>query len=160
MAQRKAVFSVQGSSSEPYTVTINFDPFSISCTCRTASSGFPCKHRKQIISGNCKNIINPPANHEEILAFVKDIVLGSSILQVLDGFETAKNEEKANDTACHNALKKYRAELTKFALHKEKSNKKSVKAKAELDKAIENGIEIAAMKENILNNLRTVFIYP
>ena len=32
-----AVFMVQGSSSEPYAVTVVFEPFSVACTCPAAA---------------------------------------------------------------------------------------------------------------------------
>ena len=57
-------------------------------------------------------------------------------------------------------MKKYKNELTEFALKKVKTERKAVKAKTELDEAIEKGIEIVAVKENVLNALRSVFVSP
>jgi hypothetical protein len=160
MENQKAVFTIQGSSDEPYTVVVSFNPFAISCTCQAGFSGLPCKHRKNILNGICENMISAPGNHEEVLAFIKELAGNSNIFEALDEYEKIKNEAKENDKDCEKALKKYRNELTDFVLKKVKTDRKAIKANTELDEAIKKGIEIVAAKESILEALRTVFILP
>jgi hypothetical protein len=155
-----AVFTVQGSSPEPYTITVNFNPLTISCTCQAGIVGMPCKHRIHILKGYCENMLTAPKNYEDVLSAVKEAASNSNIFDLLDEYDAVKKNAKDNDVACEKALKKYRNELTQFVLEKVKTNKKAEKANAELDEAIKKGIEIAAEKESILNALRTFFVSP
>ena len=94
MNDQKAVFTIQGSSDEPYIVTVSFDPFTISCTCQAGLSGLPCKHRKNILNDFCENMLSAPGNHEEVLSFIKEIASNSNIFQLLDEYETVKMKQK------------------------------------------------------------------
>lgn len=53
-------FAVQGSSCEPYVVTIRKanDRLNAYCTCKAAENGTHCKHRIRILSGSDEAIVS------------------------------------------------------------------------------------------------------
>jgi uncharacterized Zn finger protein len=62
----KKQFLVQGSSSDPYKVTIELSGTNLTalCNCPAGKNGMYCKHRFNILSGSKKNIVS--GNEDEI----------------------------------------------------------------------------------------------
>jgi hypothetical protein len=158
--KRQAIFTVQGSAPEPYTIVVTFDPLTISCTCPASISGIPCKHRIQIINGFCENIVAIHPGYEQVLQSINEVARSSGIIEVLNEYEEIKNTLKYNDTLCNKSFKKYRDNLLRFALQHVKTNKNVEKAEAEMDKSVAEWLKIAVRKERVLSELRMVFVMP
>jgi|GEM_PF-2179553 len=153
------IFTVQGSSPEPYKITVNFKPFTISCTCQAAVTGQPCKHRIHILKGYCVDMVSAPDNYDEILSVIKDAALNSPILQLLNEYDTAKKSLKAKNDASEKLFKKYRDAVIASTL-KKGSKKATEKASANLDEALQSCVDVAAEVEARVQCLRTIFIRP
>jgi hypothetical protein len=134
------MFNVSGSAPEPYTVKVSFDPFSISCTCQAGLTGTPCKHRIRILKGYSTDTVGIPPNKDEVLHRVNEIAQNLHIFELLDEYERVKKEVKENNLNSEKLFKKYREEMTRFALQQVKTDKNVAKAKVALDDAVEKGI--------------------
>jgi hypothetical protein len=121
----EAVFMVQGSVPEPYTVHITFEPFTISCTCQAGQNGLPCKHRIHLLKGYCMSPVGVPPNHEAVLHKIREVADSSNIFKLLDEYDLIKDQLKNANEVSEKSFKKYRSELTLHALGKVKSDKKA-----------------------------------
>lgn len=95
-------FLVQGSSSDPYSVIFSRQDdgeLNATCNCRAALSKKHCKHRVEILEGNCAGVVSGNADDVALVAqWLQGTVLESTLLQhseVEQRLELAKKELKA-----------------------------------------------------------------
>ena len=88
---QKIIFSVQGSSSEPYEVVFQKNASSISatCTCQAGAMGQSCKHRVSILNGGQDGIVS--GNESEIPVVISWLP-GSSIAAAMASLTEAEAE--------------------------------------------------------------------
>ena len=154
-----AIFTVQGSSPEPYTITVNFNPLTISCTCQAGIMGIPCKHRIHILKGYCENLLIAPQNYNEVLSAAHESAHNAGILDVLDEYESLKKNTKTVNEKVEKLFKNYLKEVIAQALQKS-TEKKVKKASMALDTGIQDCVNAAAEAEELLQALRTLFVRP
>lgn len=153
----KIAYSVQGSSSEPYTVTISLSPFTAECTCQAAQVGLPCRHRIKIISGEDPGIASgDKGKFPDIAVAAKK----TPVFDLLEKYEWLKGDKKAVETAADKAFKKYRDCRIDFLQGKVKTNRAVVKAQVAMESAIEAIVPVHNEVENALAALRDIFIRP
>jgi hypothetical protein len=153
----KIAYSVQGSSSEPYTVTISLSPFTVECTCQAAEVGLPCKHRIKIISGEDPGIINGDKGRlPNIVAAARK----TPVFDLLEKYEGLKDAKKAVETAADKAFKKYRDCRIDLLQGKVKTDRAVVKTQGALEAAIEAIVPVYNEVEDALTALRDIFIRP
>jgi hypothetical protein len=150
----KIAYSVQGSSSEPYIVTISLSPFTVECTCQAAEVGLPCRHRIKIISGEDPGIINgDKSKFPDIAAAAKK----TPVFDLLEKYEGLKDDKKVVETAAEKAFKKYRDTRIDFLCGTVKTDRSMTKAQAAMDTAIEALIPADHRIKEVLEELREIF---
>jgi len=155
--ETKLVYLVQGSSSEPYTVTFYLDPFSISCNCAAGENGIPCKHRISILKGSDPGIIE---GDKSFLVKIAKMTKCTNLFKLLDSYDNAKKERINALKRADYAYKNYREAREDFSLKKLKTDKKTEKCREALEFAIDEGIEAEKTVNETLKSLQTVFIKP
>jgi len=148
---------MQGSEAEPYELVVSLDPVTISCTCRAALRGLPCKHRKSILSGQVE-IPEDPEMMEKINA-IAEAVRKSDLPRYLQEYEDAKGHLGLKKEASEKVFKKYMDTVIDSAL-KKGTQKAAQKASDNLDKALQDCVNAATEIEALRQTLRTVFIMP
>jgi uncharacterized Zn finger protein len=94
-SMKTIIFKIQGSSPEPYMVEITPSPsLTLSCTCPAGIMGTPCKHRIHITKGYCHDLIDAPANYEEILGAIKDAINATDIPKHLEKYDELKRKPR------------------------------------------------------------------
>jgi uncharacterized Zn finger protein len=151
------IFKVKGSSPEPYTIKINFEPFTISCTCQAGYSGFICKHRMSILYGANVNIVDGDIS---LLPKIEKMIKETVLFDMIEKHENAKKERVKVLKFINNAFKDYREAREDFILKKVKTDKAINKYREALENAIDNGAESEKEVEKTLELLQTVFIRP
>jgi hypothetical protein len=76
-------FSVQGSSSEPYRVSLIRDEGAtlMVCTCEAGINGMHCKHRVRILLGSSEDVIDPITDDIKAAAiWIKGTPIESALL--------------------------------------------------------------------------------
>jgi hypothetical protein len=151
----KIVYSVQGSSSDPYLVGVSLSPFTVECTCQAAEIGLPCRHRIKIISGEDPGIITgDKSRFPDIAAAAKK----TPVFDLLEKYEGLKGDKKTVETAADKAFKKYRDCRIDLLQGKVKTDRAVVKAQGALESAIEAIIPVYKEIEEALAALRSIFI--
>jgi len=152
-------FYMQGSEPEPYRLEISFDPYFISCTCKAARVGTPCKHRLHAFNGHTYNILDLTPEIENAVKLFSEIMKNSDIPKYLKDYEQAKNDIYDINIKADKAFQSYKNAIVANALGNG-TEKKIKKAAAALDEAIQECVNIAAEKEGIIQAIRTVFVRP
>jgi uncharacterized Zn finger protein len=150
-------YEIQGSSPDPYVVTIGFDPFTISCTCTAAENGWPCKHRIGILSGENSGIVKGDLS---LLPKIKSMIAGTVLFEMLAKYDNVRNEKKNAVKRADYAFKNYRESREDFALKKVKTDRNVTKYREALESAIDEDIEAERAVMKALETLQTVFIRP
>jgi hypothetical protein len=154
------VFKVQGSEPEPYTIEITPNPLTLSCTCMAAKSGLPCKHRLQIVSGYCDNLVEAPENYDEIIGYIREAVHKSEYKDVLEKYKNHKSVQKNNLAETEKLFKKYRDTAIKYGIGKIKTDMELKSATDALNKSIQFCIEDEAETIKNVKILQTLFVHP
>lgn len=87
----KLIFEVQGSSTDPYTVTFTKQKNNVNafCTCPAGENGQYCRHRFAIMAGDSKAVISP--NKDQVMV-VKSWLPGSDVEEALMVLAEAEHE--------------------------------------------------------------------
>jgi hypothetical protein len=153
----KITYSVQGSTSEPYTVKISLSPFVAECTCQAAEVGLPCRHRIKIISGEDPGIVSGDKNRlPDIAAAAKK----TPVFDLLKTYDEAKAGKKAADDKADKAFRKYRDARVDLLMQRVKTDRAVIKARGNMETAIESVISAYTASEAALAALRGIFIRP
>ena len=82
---------MQGSSAEPYRVTIQHDPglFRAYCTCLAGVNGQFCKHRGSLMVGSMKNVCGGDV---ELVPSIPRLLSGTKVLEALNEVAAAEQE--------------------------------------------------------------------
>jgi uncharacterized Zn finger protein len=91
------VFQVQGTASEPYTVTFSKidGGLSASCSCPAGQMGQHCKHRVSLLNGDAAGVINSdPAGVETIKSWLVGSPLETALHAVLAADKTLERAKK------------------------------------------------------------------
>ncbi|GHV79157.1 hypothetical protein AGMMS49944_09480 [Spirochaetia bacterium] len=153
----EAIYQVQGSSPEPYIIKIDLDNFTISCTCTAAEHGLPCKHRIKILSGENPGIIQGDIS---LLPKLAQWANGTNIFDIIQTYETAKNELKNAHKKMDYAFKNYRDARIQLLLKQKKNDKAVIRTRDTLEATIDEGLPAEQDLEAIHDELSKVFIRP
>lgn len=87
-------FFVQGSSSEPYEVTVKHSEqkFNVFCTCPAGEIGQNCKHKLQVISGELSKPSKIVSGDLDKLSSIPDIVKKFPIMEALTNLGILEKE--------------------------------------------------------------------
>ena len=157
MSHNPITYEVQGSAPDPYVVKITFEPFTISCTCTAAISGFLCKHRTEILAGENPGIVNGDLS---FLPKIKKAMDETVLSEMLGKYDYVRNEKKNSLKRADYAYKNYREAREDFALKKVKTDRAVIKCKEALETAIDENIEAERAVLKALEALQTVFVRP
>jgi uncharacterized Zn finger protein len=157
MKNNQIVYEIQGSAPDPYIVTVNLEPFTISCTCTAGINGLPCKHRIGVLSGENPGIVKGDIS---FLPKIAKLVQCTNIFELLKNYDTAKNQKKNAVKRADYAFKNYREARENFALKKVKTDKAIIKCREALETAIDQDIEDEKLVMDTLKALNTVFVRP
>jgi len=157
MENNQIIFEVQGSAPDPYIIKINFEPFTISCTCTAAENGLLCKHRLGILSGENPGIIKGDVS---LLPKIKKMMDETVFSEMLAKYENTKKERINALKRTDYAYKNYREAREDFALKKVKTDRNIEKCRVALETAIDEGIEAEKAVNKTLEVLQTVFVRP
>lgn len=150
-----AVFLVQGSSPNPYTVIFYPEPFSISCTCTAGMNGLPCKHRLSILQGNDPGIIQ---GDKSFLSKIAELVKCTNLMDLLGVWDEAKKEKNNARKRTEYAFKNYK-ELRINQSFKKSKNAEAINKELEaLDAAIDEEAAIEKKADEALKALNKIFI--
>ena len=151
------IYEIQGSAADPYVVNINFEPFTISCTCTAGQSGLICKHRLGILAGEKSGIIKGDIS---LLPNIKQIVGETVLFDMIKKYDDTRNERKNALKRADYAFKNYKEARENFALKKVKTDRAVIKCREALETAIDENIEAEKAVIKTLELLQTVFIRP
>lgn len=147
------IYYVKGSAPEPYIVSVSLSPLSISCTCQAASVGLPCKHRIMILQGADPGILEGDISKLEI---INKIAESSNVFDLLKNYDDAKAERKTADTKAEKAFKNYRDSRLRFLQKELKTDKVVIKAKNEMETAIEAVFPVEENRRATLKALQEI----
>jgi hypothetical protein len=155
MNGNQIVYEIQGSAPDPYVVTVNIEPFTMSCTCTAGLNGLPCKHRIGILSGQASGIVKGDIS---LLAKIAKMAQCTNIFDLLQNYDTAKNQKKNAVKRADYAFKNYREARENCGLKRIKTSKAVERCLAALEDAIEQDVEDEKAVDNALKALRTFFV--
>ena len=92
MNNRIYKFKYKGSANEPYEIELLITPFSIKCSCPGYRFKNTCKHTKQIICGDVKNIIEGDVTIVKKLQNNPDIILINKKMKAEKKIEEIKKQ--------------------------------------------------------------------
>ena len=150
------IYHVKGSVPDPYIVKVTISPLSISCTCQAAENGLPCKHRITILYGADPGIVE---GDKSKLSAINKAAEAAGVFDLLKNYDNAKDERKIIDGKADKAFKKYRDARLELLQKRVKTDRAVVKARDEMESAIEALIPAADKIQATLKAIGGIFRY-
>jgi hypothetical protein len=147
-------FQVQGSASDPYTVTITLSPLTASCTCPAGQFAAVCKHRTQILSGKDPGVVEGDMS---LLSVIAETAAASEFPAALKEYEKAKSKLSTVEKTLEMVFKDWRNTRYRFALGELKTETTVKAAFKDLTDTLNKAVEIKLEAEKATGKI-SVFL--
>jgi flagellar biosynthesis/type III secretory pathway protein FliH len=149
-------FIIRDSGHDTVEVGVELSPLALSCSCKAAEFGLPCRHRIAILSGENPGIVEGDVSR---LPEIKRNAEKTEVFALLQAYEQAKERKKARNKEADNAFKGYKEAFAKVALGKVKTNRGLEKATEAMNAAVGECVKADEEAKAVLNRLRDVFVW-